>query len=70
MKHIGSGLIGQTIKASAIVVALVMSTSLGGRPVLRLCPINPATNSSEIDETIQRLGRISAEVGARGVVYD
>ena len=29
MKHIGSGLIGQTIKASAIVVALVMSTSSG-----------------------------------------
>jgi hypothetical protein len=27
MKHIGSGLIGQTIKASAIVAALLMSTS-------------------------------------------
>jgi hypothetical protein len=29
MKHIGSGLIGQTIKASAIVAALVLSTSSG-----------------------------------------
>jgi len=29
MKHIGSGLIGQTIKASAIIAALVLSTSSG-----------------------------------------
>lgn len=29
MKHIGSGLIGQTIKASAVVAALVLSTSAG-----------------------------------------
>ena len=29
MKHIGSGLIGQTIKASAIVAALLMSMSSG-----------------------------------------
>jgi aromatic-L-amino-acid decarboxylase len=46
--------------------ALVMSTSLSGRPVLRLCPINPATNRGEIEETIRRLGAFSAEVGARG----
>jgi glutamate/tyrosine decarboxylase-like PLP-dependent enzyme len=44
--------------------ALVMSTSLNRRPVLRLCPINPSTNSGEIEETIIRLGRFSAEVGA------
>ncbi|MGH7653982.1 MAG: pyridoxal phosphate-dependent decarboxylase family protein [Gemmatimonadaceae bacterium] len=44
--------------------ALVMSTALNGRPVLRLCPINPATNGAEIEETIRRLGRFSAEVGA------
>jgi len=37
--------------------ALVMSTVLKGRPVLRLCPINPATNRGEIEETIVRLGR-------------
>lgn len=46
--------------------ALVMSTSLNRRPVLRLCPINPATNSDEIEETIRRLGRFSVEAGARG----
>jgi glutamate/tyrosine decarboxylase-like PLP-dependent enzyme len=46
--------------------ALVMSTALNGRPVLRLCPINPSTNSGEIEETIRRLGAFSAEVGARG----
>ncbi len=46
--------------------ALVMSTALNHRPVLRLCPINPNTNSAEIEETIRRLGRISAEVAAKG----
>ena len=46
--------------------ALVMSTSLRGRPVLRLCPINPATNRGEIEETIRRLAAFAAEVGAKG----
>jgi aromatic-L-amino-acid decarboxylase len=46
--------------------ALVMSTSLRGRPVLRMCPINPSTNSDEIEETIRRLGAFSGEVGAKG----
>jgi glutamate/tyrosine decarboxylase-like PLP-dependent enzyme len=45
--------------------ALVMSTSLRQRPVLRLCPINPATNREEIEETIRRLGAFSADVSAR-----
>jgi glutamate/tyrosine decarboxylase-like PLP-dependent enzyme len=45
--------------------ALVMSTALRGRAVLRLCPINPSTNSSEIEETIRRLGVFSAEAGTR-----
>ncbi|MFI5233123.1 MAG: pyridoxal phosphate-dependent decarboxylase family protein [Gemmatimonadales bacterium] len=45
--------------------ALVMSTALNHRPVLRLCPINPATDSGEIEETIRRLGRFSAEAGAK-----
>ena len=44
--------------------ALVISTALRGRPVLRLCPINPTTNALEIEETVARLGRFSAEVGA------
>ena len=46
--------------------ALVMSTALAGRPVLRLCPINPGTNEGEIEETIARLGRFSVEAGAKG----
>jgi glutamate/tyrosine decarboxylase-like PLP-dependent enzyme len=44
--------------------ALVMSTALGGRAVLRLCPINPGTNRGEIEETIRRLGRFAATAGA------
>ncbi len=44
--------------------ALVMSTSLGGRPALRICAINPATTAEEIRETVARLGRF-ARVAAR-----
>lgn len=39
--------------------ALVMSTALCGRPVLRICAINPTTLPDEIIETIARLGRFS-----------
>ncbi len=39
--------------------ALVMSTMLRGRPVLRLCPINPATTPEEIKETVRRLGHFA-----------
>lgn len=47
--------------------ALVMSTSIGARPVLRLCPMHPGTNAAEIDETIARLTRFAEEesVGAK-----
>ena len=45
--------------------ALVMSTALSGRPVLRLCPINPGTNRGEIEETIRRLSRFSAQASAK-----
>jgi glutamate/tyrosine decarboxylase-like PLP-dependent enzyme len=45
--------------------ALVMSTALQRRPVLRLCPINPATNAAEIDETIRRLGTFAGVAAAR-----
>lgn len=41
--------------------ALVMSTTLRGRPTLRMCPINPATTAAEITETIARLARFSLE---------
>ena len=44
--------------------ALVMSTTLRGRPALRLCPINPATTPDEIRETIARLGRFAEKAGA------
>ena len=46
--------------------ALVMSTALNHRPVLRLCPINPGTSGEEIEETIRRLGRFSVEASAKG----
>lgn len=45
--------------------ALVMSTALAGRPVLRLCPINPGTDRGEIEETIRRLGRFSVEASTK-----
>lgn len=35
--------------------AAVLSTSLRGRTVLRLCPINPRTTDDEIRETVRRL---------------
>ena len=43
--------------------ALVMSTTLRGRPVLRLCPIHPGTTAEEIRETIARLTRFSVAAG-------
>jgi aromatic-L-amino-acid/L-tryptophan decarboxylase len=45
--------------------ALVMSTALSGRPVLRLCPINPGTTRAEIEETVARLGRFSEVASGR-----
>ena len=45
--------------------ALVMSTVLRGRHALRLCPINPLTTEAEIEETIVRLGRFSADASSR-----
>ncbi|MGQ0764682.1 MAG: pyridoxal phosphate-dependent decarboxylase family protein [Gemmatimonadota bacterium] len=41
--------------------ALVMSTALRGRAVLRLCPLHPGGRPEEIRETIDRLTRFSAE---------
>jgi glutamate/tyrosine decarboxylase-like PLP-dependent enzyme len=40
--------------------AVVSSTVLDGRPVLRLCTINPRTTEAEIDETIARLTAIAS----------
>jgi glutamate/tyrosine decarboxylase-like PLP-dependent enzyme len=46
--------------------ALVMSTVLTGRPVLRICAIHPGARTEEIRETVRRLGVFSAaaETGA------
>ncbi len=40
--------------------AVLSSTVLGGRSVLRLCTINPRTTKAEIDETIARLTAIAS----------
>jgi aromatic-L-amino-acid decarboxylase len=42
--------------------AAVTSTSLGGRSVLRLCTINPATTEDDIVTTLERLGGPSTAV--------
>jgi glutamate/tyrosine decarboxylase-like PLP-dependent enzyme len=39
-------------------------TSLRGRPVLRLCPINPRTTAEDIRETIDRLDAIRSTIPA------
>ncbi len=41
--------------------ALVMSTALHGRPVLRLCPLHPGARAEEIRETIRRLTLFALE---------
>lgn len=46
--------------------ALATSTVLNGRPVLRMCTINPRTTDGEIHETVQRMaaaGRRLAQAG-------
>jgi glutamate/tyrosine decarboxylase-like PLP-dependent enzyme len=46
--------------------ALATSTVLKGRPVLRLCTINPRTSEDDLRETIRRfaeIGRAAAEAG-------
>ena len=53
------------LSACAKMYALVMSTVLRGRPVLRICAINPTSRVEEMKETIARLGRFS-EAAARG----
>ncbi|MGQ0649194.1 MAG: pyridoxal phosphate-dependent decarboxylase family protein [Gemmatimonadaceae bacterium] len=44
--------------------ALVMSTALGGRPALRICPIHPGTRADEIHEAIRRLTHFSTEIAS------
>ncbi len=39
--------------------ALVTSTNLNGRTLLRMCPINPRTTDAEIVETLRRIDRLA-----------
>ncbi len=41
--------------------AMLSTTSLGGRPVLRLCTINPRTTDEDIVATLRRLEQFGAE---------
>jgi glutamate/tyrosine decarboxylase-like PLP-dependent enzyme len=45
--------------------AMVSSTRLGGRAVLRLCTINPRTTPEDIESTVALLGRLGDEIVAR-----
>ena len=45
--------------------ALVTSTRLAGRTMLRLCTINPRTEASDISGTLERLGRYGDEAFER-----
>jgi len=42
--------------------ALVLSTDLRGKTVLRLCTINPRTTEEDIDETAARLTEIADQM--------
>jgi glutamate/tyrosine decarboxylase-like PLP-dependent enzyme len=41
--------------------AFVSATELDGRPVLRLCAINPATTGKDIDFTLAKLSSLAGE---------
>ncbi len=45
--------------------AMVSSTVLRGRTVLRMCAINPRTTDADVEETIRRLDRFAAALSAR-----
>lgn len=45
--------------------ALVTSTVLNGRPVLRLCTINPRTTDADMEETVRRLTAIARRLSGR-----
>ena len=41
--------------------ALITSTVLRGRTVLRTCSINPRTTESDIEETLRRMDRLARQ---------
>lgn len=49
--------VGRTITESGF--AVVLSTELRGRTVLRMCPINPRTTATDIRETLRELDRLA-----------
>ncbi|MCC6368469.1 MAG: aminotransferase class V-fold PLP-dependent enzyme [Bryobacterales bacterium] len=51
--------IGKRITASGF--AVVLSTELKGRTVLRMCPINPRTTEGDVRNTIRELDRLARE---------
>jgi hypothetical protein len=46
--------------------AMVISTALNGRQVLRLCPIHPGTMAAEIEETVHRLTAFAVQAERGG----
>lgn len=55
--------IGKRITASGF--AVVLSTELKGRTVLRMCPINPRTTEADVRDTIRELDRVARERAVR-----
>jgi glutamate/tyrosine decarboxylase-like PLP-dependent enzyme len=51
--------LGRRITASGF--AVVLSTELKGRTVLRMCPINPRTTEADVRETIRELDRMARQ---------
>ncbi len=45
--------------------AMVSSTRLGGRTVLRLCTINPRTTTQDIESTIALVARLGGRAAAQ-----
>lgn len=45
--------------------AMISSTSLHGKTVIRLCIINPQTTEEDIKQTIWKLNEISKEISSR-----
>lgn len=44
--------------------AMISSTVLRGRTVLRMCPINPRTTDADVEETVRRLDRFAVALTA------
>ncbi|HSF18363.1 MAG TPA: aspartate aminotransferase family protein [Vicinamibacteria bacterium] len=42
--------------------AFVSSTTLGGKTVIRLCPINPRTTAADIDRSVERICQLAARL--------